>query len=115
MAAAQRLRRLIQVIDHARELPNVGEKVRHVDQRGITFVGFDRKISISAIGAEITQSSVSDCRAADRRSYYAEYLASRSRAVGTVSSRPKKRIQELLEHGPPRASASPRVKMLSFA
>jgi hypothetical protein len=47
-----------QVIEPVREMISIGEEVRHIDQHGITFVVFDKKISISAINAEVKRISL---------------------------------------------------------
>jgi hypothetical protein len=37
------------IIDNVRELLQIGEEVRHIDQHGVMFVVFDRKNSMTAI------------------------------------------------------------------
>jgi hypothetical protein len=47
-----------QIIESVREMISIGEEVRHIDQQGIMFVVFDKKISISAINAEVKHVSL---------------------------------------------------------
>ena len=49
-----------QFIEPVREMIAIGEEVRHIDQHWITFVVFDRKISISAINREVNRISLNE-------------------------------------------------------
>jgi sugar-specific transcriptional regulator TrmB len=94
-----------QVIEPVREMIAIGEEVRHIDQHGIMFVVFDRRISISAINAEVKRiplnEPVSGLWTDDPA--YAQYLASTFEMVWGQSVPAELRIQELLERGPPQA------------
>jgi sugar-specific transcriptional regulator TrmB len=94
-----------QVIEPVRELIAIGEEVRHIDQHGITFVVFDRKISISSINAEVKRISlnepVSGLWTDDPK--YAEYLASTFEMLWNQAIDAEERIQQLLKEGPPEA------------
>ena len=89
-------------IDHARELLNIGEDVRHIDQHGVMFVVFDRKSSITAISnpAHVSLSSPMAALWTDDP-MYAQYLASTFEMLWKQSVPAAERIQELLERGPP--------------
>ena len=92
-------------IDAVRELLDIGEEVRHVDELGILFVVFDRKIAVSAINAEVTRFSLSQPVAAlwtDDR-VYAQYLTSTFEGLWNQGIDAGDRIQQLLEQGPPKA------------
>jgi sugar-specific transcriptional regulator TrmB len=93
------------IIDAVRELLDIGEEVRHIDHHGITFIVFDRKITMSAISAEITRFSLSQPLAAlwTDDPIYAEYLASTWQMLWKQSVPAEERIQELLEQGLPQA------------
>jgi sugar-specific transcriptional regulator TrmB len=94
-----------QVIEPVREMIAIGEEVRHIDQHGITFVVFDRKISISAINAEVNRISlsapVSGLWTDDPA--YAQYLASTFEMLWNQAIDAEERIQQLLQEGPPEA------------
>ena len=94
-----------QVIEPVREMIAIGEEVRHIDQHGITFVVFDRKISISAINAEVKRISLNEPVSGlwTDDPAYAQYLASTFEMVWRQSVPAEQRIQELLERGPPQA------------
>jgi sugar-specific transcriptional regulator TrmB len=47
-----------QINEPVREMIAIGEEVRHIDEHGIVFVFFNKKISISAINAEVTRISL---------------------------------------------------------
>ena len=49
-----------QVIEPVREMIAVGEEVRHIGQRGIAFVVFNRRICVSAINAEVKRISLNE-------------------------------------------------------
>jgi hypothetical protein len=82
----------------------IGEDVRHIDQHGITFVVFDRKISISAINAEIKRISLNEPVSGlwTDDPTYAQYLASTFEMLWKQSVPAEERMQELLKQGPPR-------------
>jgi sugar-specific transcriptional regulator TrmB len=67
-----------QVIEPVREMIAIGEEVRHIDQHGIMFVVFDRRISISAINAEVKRISLNEPVSGlwTDDPAYAQYLAS---------------------------------------
>jgi len=94
-----------QVIEPVREMISIGEEVRHIDQHGIMFVIFDKKISISAINAEIKRISlnapVSGLWTDDPT--YAQYLTSTFEMLWNQAIDPEERIQQLLKEGPPEA------------
>ena len=94
-----------QIIDPVREMIAIGKEVRHIDQHGITFVVFDKKISISAINAEVTRISlnapVSGLWTDDPN--YAKYLTSTFELLWNQAIDAKERIQQLLKEGPPKA------------
>ncbi len=94
-----------QVIEPVREMLSIGEEVRHVDQLGILFVVFDRKIAMSAINAEITRFSLSQPVSAlwTDDHIYAQYLTSTFEGLWNQGIAAKDRIQQLLEQGPPEA------------
>jgi sugar-specific transcriptional regulator TrmB len=94
-----------QVIEPVREMISIGEEVRHIDQHGITFVVFDKKIAMSTINAEIKRISLNapafglwtDDQA------YAQYLASTFEMLWNQAIDAEERIQQLLKEGPPEA------------
>jgi len=92
-------------IEAVRELLDIGEAVRHVDQLGILFVVFDRKIAVSAINAEVTRFSLSQPIAAlwTDDPIYAQYLTSTFEGLWNQGIDAEERIQQLLEQGPPKA------------
>jgi sugar-specific transcriptional regulator TrmB len=94
-----------QVIEPVRETIAIGEEVRHIDQHGIMFVVFDRRISISAINAEVKRISLNEPFSGlwTDDPAYAQYLASTFEMVWGQSVPAELRIQELLERGPPQA------------
>jgi HTH-type transcriptional regulator, sugar sensing transcriptional regulator len=94
-----------QVIGPVREMIAIGEEVRHIDQHGIMFVVFDRRISISAINAEVKRISLNEPVSGlwTDDPAYAQYLASTFEMVWGQSVPAELRIQELLERGPPQA------------
>ena len=47
-----------QVIEPVREMIAIGEEVRYIDQHGIMFVVFNRRICKSAINAEVKRISL---------------------------------------------------------
>jgi sugar-specific transcriptional regulator TrmB len=90
-----------QVIEPVREMLSIGEEVRHIDYQGVTFVVFDRKITMSAINAEITRFSLSQPLAAlwTDDPTYAQYLASTFEVLWKQGIDAEDRIQELQKHG----------------
>jgi sugar-specific transcriptional regulator TrmB len=47
-----------QTIEPVREMMSIGEEVRHIDQHGVTFVIFDRKVTFSTINADVSSISL---------------------------------------------------------
>lgn len=94
-----------QIIEPVREMISIGEEVRHIDQQGIMFVVFDKKISISAINAEVKHVSlnapVSGLWTDDP--VYAHYLTSTFEMLWNQAIDAEERIQQLLKEGPPEA------------
>jgi HTH-type transcriptional regulator, sugar sensing transcriptional regulator len=94
-----------QVIEPVQEMIAIGEEVRHIDEHGVMFVVFDRKISISAINAEVRRISLNEPVSGlwTDDPAYAQYLASTFEMVWRQSIPAEQRIQELLRQGPPQA------------
>jgi HTH-type transcriptional regulator, sugar sensing transcriptional regulator len=94
-----------QVIEPVQEMIAIGEEVRHIDEHGVMFVVFDRKISISAINAEVKRISLNEPVSGlwTDDPAYAQYLASTFEMVWRQSIPAEQRIQELLRQGPPQA------------
>jgi HTH-type transcriptional regulator, sugar sensing transcriptional regulator len=94
-----------QVIEPVQEMIAIGEEVRHIDEHGVMFVIFDRKISISAINAEVKRISLNEPVSGlwTDDPAYAQYLASTFEMVWRQSIPAEQRIQELLQQGPPQA------------
>jgi sugar-specific transcriptional regulator TrmB len=92
------------IIDNVRELLQIGEDVRHIDQHGVMFVVFDRKSSMTAISnpARVSLSSPMAALWTDDPTY-AEYLAATFEMLWKQSVPAEERIQELLKQGPPQA------------
>jgi sugar-specific transcriptional regulator TrmB len=94
-----------QILEPVQEMIAIGEKVRHIDQHGITFVVFDKKTSISAINAEVERISlnapVSGLWTDDPN--YAKYLSSTFEMLWNQAIDAEERIQQLLREGPPKA------------
>lgn len=67
-----------QVIEPVREMIAISEEVPHIDQQGIMFVVFERRISISAINAEVKRISLNEPVSGlwTDDPVYAQYLAS---------------------------------------
>ena len=91
-----------QVIEPVREMIGIGEDVRHIDRHGITFVVFDRKISISAINAEVKRISLNEPVSGlwTDDPAYAQYLTSTFEMLWRQSIPAEQRIQELLTQRP---------------
>ncbi|MGZ7171896.1 MAG: TrmB family transcriptional regulator [Halobacteriota archaeon] len=94
-----------QYIEPVQEMIAIGEEVRHVDQHGLTFTVYDRKISISTINREIQSPSLDGpvCALWTNDPTYAEYLASTFEILWAQAIPAEERIQELLKQGPPQA------------
>jgi len=92
------------VIDNVRELLNIGEEVRHIDQHGVMFVVFDRKHSMTAIHnpTHVSLSAPMTALWTDDPDY-ATYLASTFEMLWDRGIDAEERIQQLLEQGPPKA------------
>jgi HTH-type transcriptional regulator, sugar sensing transcriptional regulator len=92
-----------QVIEPVQEMMAIGEDVRHIDRHGIMFVVFDRKISISAINAEVKRISLNEPVSGlwTDDPAYAQYLTSTFEMLWRQSIPAEQRIQELLKQGPP--------------
>jgi sugar-specific transcriptional regulator TrmB len=94
-----------QIMEPVREMIAIGEEVRHIDEHGIVFVVFDKKISISAINAEVKRISlnapVSGLWTDDP--IYAQYLTSTFEMLWNQAIDAEERIQQLLKEGPPEA------------
>ena len=92
------------IIDNVRELLQIGEEVRHIDQHGVMFVVFDRKNSMTAISnpARISLNAPMAALWTDDPTY-AEYLAATFEMLWKQSVLAEERIKELQEQGPPQA------------
>ena len=93
------------IIGTIRELLDIRGDIRHFSKHGFVYTVFDRKISISAINAELTRFSLDEPMKAlyveDRT--YARYLTSTFETIWKQSIPAQERIQELLKQGPPEA------------
>jgi len=94
-----------QVIEPVREMIAIGEEVRHVDEHGLTFVVFDRRISISAINAAVKRISINEPVSGlwTDDAVYAQYLASTFEMLWEQAIPAEQRIQQLLQQGPPQS------------
>lgn len=92
-------------IEPVREMMRIGEEVRHIDQHGVTFAIFDRKIAFSVINADVSRISLSQPLAVlwTDDPTYAQYLTSTFDMLWNQSTDPEERIQQLLKEGPPQA------------
>jgi sugar-specific transcriptional regulator TrmB len=93
-------------IDTIQQHLDVGVDTRHLDKyTGIMFSVFDRKISTSAINADIKRISLSEPLSAlwTDDPTYAEYLMSTFEMLWEQSVPAPQRIEELLKEGPPHA------------
>jgi sugar-specific transcriptional regulator TrmB len=92
-----------QYIESVREMIAIGEEVRHVDQHGITFTVYDKRISISTINREVEGFSLEApiCALWTDDPAYAEYLASTFEMLWAQAVPAEERIRELLEQAPP--------------
>jgi len=84
---------------------SISEEVRHIDEHGLVFVVFDRKISISAINAEVKRISLNEPVSGlwTDDPTYAQYLTSTFEMIWRQSIPAEQRIEELLRQGPPQA------------
>ena len=92
-----------QTIEPVREMMSIGEEVRHIDQHGVTFVIFDRKVAFSTINADVSSISLNQPIALlwTDDPTYAQYLTSTWNMLWKQSVSAEERIQELLKEGPP--------------
>jgi sugar-specific transcriptional regulator TrmB len=92
-----------QTIEPVREMMSIGEEVRHIDQHGVTFVIFDRKVAFSTINADVSSISLNQPIALlwTDDPTYAQYLTSTWNMLWKQSVSAEERIQELLKDGPP--------------
>lgn len=83
----------------------IGEEVRHIDEHGVTFVVFDRKISISAINAEVKRISLNEPVSGlwTDDPAYAQYLTSTFEMLWKQAIPAEQRIEQLLQQGPPKS------------
>jgi sugar-specific transcriptional regulator TrmB len=92
------------VIDHVRELLNIGSEVRHIDEHGVMFTVSDGKYSLTAI--HIAESASLNAPLTVLYSddpVYARYLRATFEMLWKQAIPAEERIQELLEQGPPQA------------
>ena len=85
-----------------RELLQIGEEVRRIDQQGVMFTVFDRKHSMTAINipARVSLSSPMAALWTDDPAYV-EYLAAAFEMLWKQSVPAEERLQKLLEQGFP--------------
>jgi len=83
-----------QVIEPVREMISIGEDVRHIDQHGITFVIFDRKIAMSVINVDVRSVSLNEPSSMlwTDDPTYAQYLASTFEVLWEQSVAAQERI-----------------------
>jgi sugar-specific transcriptional regulator TrmB len=92
------------IIDNVRELLNIGEEVRHIDQHGVMFVVFDRKQSMTAINPAVTASlNAPNIILWTDDPTYAKYLASTFEMLWDQAVDAEERIQQLLKERGPQA------------
>ncbi len=91
-------------IEPIREMIAIGEEVRHIEEHGILFTVYDRKISISAISftEKVSLDTPVRCLWTNDPSY-AKYLATTFELLWKQSIPAEQRIQELLANGLPQA------------
>jgi sugar-specific transcriptional regulator TrmB len=88
-------------IDNVRELLQIGEEVRHIDQHGVMFVVFDRKHSMTAINiSESASLSAPMAALLTDDPAYAQYLASTFEMLWDKAVDAEEQIQRLLKAGP---------------
>jgi sugar-specific transcriptional regulator TrmB len=94
-----------ETIEPVREMMSIGEEVHHIDQHGVTFAIFDRKVAFSVINADVSRISLSQPLAVlwTDDPTYAQYLASTFDMLWKQSTDAEERIQQLLKEGPPHA------------
>jgi sugar-specific transcriptional regulator TrmB len=94
-----------QIIEQARSLIAIGEDVRHIDEHGIMFVVFDRKISMSVINVQVKRISLNEPISLlwTNDPVYAHYLTSTFEMLWNQAIDAEERIQQLLKEGPPKA------------
>ena len=90
------------IIDNVRELLNIGEDVRHIDQHGISFVVFDRKHCITGlfVPERVSLNAPMSGLLTDDPTY-AVYLVTTFEMLWKQSVPAEERIQELLKQGSP--------------
>jgi hypothetical protein len=89
------------IINNVQELLNIGEEVRHIDRRGVMFVVFARKHSMTALNIPESPSLNAPMAALwTDDPAYAEYLAATFEMVWKQSVPADQRIKELLEGSP---------------
>jgi sugar-specific transcriptional regulator TrmB len=93
------------MVEAVREMMEAGVEVHHSDQEGITFLVFDRKITMSSINAEINRIALTQPLAVlwTDDPVYAQYLTSTFEMVWLQSIPAEERIEKLLKQGPPKA------------
>jgi sugar-specific transcriptional regulator TrmB len=86
------------IIDNVRELLNIGEDVRHIDQHGISFVVFDRKHCITGlfVPERVSLNAPMSGLLTDDPTY-AVYLVTTFEMLWKQSVPAEERIQELLK------------------
>jgi predicted transcriptional regulator len=91
------------IIEIERDVIDMGGEVRHLSEVGVAYVIFDRKISISAINAELNRFSLDSPLTAlyTDDPTYAQYLTSTFELLWKQAIPAEDRIQELLAQGPP--------------
>jgi sugar-specific transcriptional regulator TrmB len=91
-----------QIIEPVREMMGIGEEVRHIDQHGVTFAIFDRKVALSVINADVSRISLGQPIAVlwTDDPTYAQYLTSTFDMLWKQSTDAEERIQQLLKEGP---------------
>jgi sugar-specific transcriptional regulator TrmB len=92
-----------QMIELVQQRLNAGEDIRHFGGRGIFFVVFDRKISISAINPDVRSISLEEPIKGlwTDDITYADYLVHTFELLWEQSIPAAQRIEELLKEGPP--------------
>ncbi|MFZ0926349.1 MAG: helix-turn-helix domain-containing protein [Halobacteriota archaeon] len=90
------------IIDNVRELLQIGEEVRHIDEHGLMFVVFDRRHSMTVINiAESSSLNAPMTALWTDDPTYAEYLAATFEMLWKKSVPAEEHIQKLLKQGPP--------------
>jgi len=93
------------IIETVQEMIDNGEDVRHFGREGIIFTIFDKKVSMTAISADVTRVALNEPIAAlwTDDPTYARYMMSTFETLWEQSLPAAERIQELLKRGPPQA------------